>query len=221
MRFNKQRGNMYPWVDGTANPIRGCAHGCSYCYLWSTGYNMTPRIVEKELWGGFVTGKTVFVGSTCDMWGSFMKSDWIRAVLMYLRHFDNRYLFQSKCPGRYFEFWADDLWPRKVIFGTTIETNRDALVQTKAPVMIRRAIAMSSLGDVQRMVSIEPIMDFDLELMVSLVRMCKPTFVSIGADSKGHNLVEPSKKKVEELIAELSTFTKVMRKDNLRRLVAN
>lgn len=46
-----------------------------------------------------------------------------------------------------------------------------------------------------------------------------PKFVSIGADSKKHNLPEPSKEKIEALIRELSLFTEVKIKDNLRRLM--
>ncbi len=42
------------------------------------------------------------------------------------------------------------------------------------------------------MVTIEPIMDFDLEPFVEMIKNTKPKFVNIGADSKGHNLPEPS-----------------------------
>jgi hypothetical protein len=68
------------------------------------------------------------------------------------------------------------------------------------------------------MVSVEPIMDFDLDEFVILIRNCKPTFVSIGADSKGHHLSEPSYDKIRQLITRLGEFTEVREKSNLSRL---
>lgn len=43
--------------------------------------------------------------------------------------------------------------------------------------------------------------------------------VNIGADSGKNNLSEPSAEKVRALIDELSKFTKVVQKKNLRRLL--
>ena len=51
-----------------------------------------------------------------------------------------------------------------------------------------------------------------------MIKGIKPEFVSIGADSKGHNLPEPSWDKVQSLIKELKKFTEVKVKDNLMRL---
>jgi len=68
------------------------------------------------------------------------------------------------------------------------------------------------------MISIEPITDFNLEFFIKIIKEIKPKFVSIGADSKGHNLPEPSWDKVQELIKELKKFTEVRIKDNLERL---
>ena len=68
-------------------------------------------------------------------------------------------------------------------------------------------------------ISIEPILDFDLQVMVRWMVQIKPKFVSIGADSKHHNLQEPGKKKVESLIKELKKITEVKIKPNLKRLL--
>jgi hypothetical protein len=69
------------------------------------------------------------------------------------------------------------------------------------------------------MVSIEPIMDFELFYFAEWIREIAPEFVSIGADSKGHHLPEPPAEKVRELITELEKFTKVIQKDNLKRIL--
>ena len=70
----------------------------------------------------------------------------------------------------------------------------------------------------EKMVSIEQIMDMNVFRVVNWMKRIKPKFVSIGADSQGHNLPEPSWEKVQELIKELEKFTEVSIKDNLRRL---
>ena len=69
------------------------------------------------------------------------------------------------------------------------------------------------------MVTIEPIMDFDLEVFYDWIRDARPAWVNIGADSKGHKLPEPSKEKIEALITELKKFTEVRIKPNLSRLI--
>jgi len=116
---------------------------------------------------------------------------------------------------RFLEF----VFPEKTILGTTIETNRDYQVKTEAPVVAKRALAMKSLpSGIEKMVSIEPIMDFDLDEMVSLVRMIEPEFVSVGADIKGHILPEPPWSKVEALVSALRKMAIVRLKGNLDRL---
>lgn len=74
--------------------------------------------------------------------------------------------------------------------------------------------------DIQIMVSIEPIMDFDLIPFVSLIKSIDPDYVSIGADSKNNNLEEPSRSKTLELIKSLKKITHVKIKDNLARITS-
>lgn len=59
----------------------------------------------------------------------------------------------------------------------------------------------------------------DLETFLFWLMKIEPTQVNIGADSKHHNLLEPSKEKLLSLITELEKFTKVVQKSNLARLM--
>ena len=52
-----------------------------------------------------------------------------------------------------------------------------------------------------------------------VVKSIHPKFVSIGADSKGHGLPEPSAEKTTTLIRELRKFTEVRLKPNLARII--
>jgi len=75
------------------------------------------------------------------------------------------------------------------------------------------------LDDFKKMVSIEPIMAFDFDIFLKWLRDLKPAFVSIGADSKGHNLPEPQPDELADLLIALRDFTEVKIKKNLHRLL--
>lgn len=210
---------MYEWVTHTWNPIGGeCPHQCSYCYmrgLWRSNL----RLRESFLRDDNLSDKTIFVGSSTDMWAKGVPSDWIEQVLYRCNQFpETGFLFQSKNPLRFVHF-LDFGFPPKSILGTTIESNRDYDI-SNAPSIWHRVNPMIAIEGYKKMVSMEPIMDFDLEQLVDYIRRIGPSFVSIGADSKGHNLPEPTCMKVEELIGALRGFTAVRRKKNLRRLGA-
>ena len=80
--------------------------------------------------------------------------------------------------------------------------------------------AMSAINHlIPKMVSIEPIIDFDLGDFIGWIKNISPKFVSIGADSGNNHLPEPSGDKVKALIEGLREFTEVKTKENLRRLV--
>lgn len=214
MTLNKQSGNMYDFVTHTWNPIKGkCPHECSYCYMkrFKVG---ELRLDDKCLKDNLGAGNNIFVGSSTDMFANEVPSDWIARVLNYCASYPkNTYLFQTKNPERFGKF----SFPDNSTFGTTIESNRDHKI-SKAPILSLRIQAMYSVPSTNIMISIEPILDFDLETMRRWVCEIMPEFVSIGADSKGSNLPEPSPEKVEALITELKKFTEVKIKDNLKRL---
>lgn len=210
---------MYDFVTHTWNAIKGiCPHDCSYCYM--KRFPQKPmRLDANELKTDLGTGNFIFVGSSIDMFAEEIPSEWILAVLEHCKKYEgNTYLFQSKNPARFFEFASRGSFPKNTILGTTIETNFKNNF-SKAPSPEDRAKSMAGWDvSVRRMVTIEPIMDFYMPDLVELVKMAKPEWVNIGADSKNSNLPEPSKQQVDELIVELEKFTKVRRKTNLARL---
>lgn len=213
--LNESKGNMYPWVSHTWNPIKGeCPHDCTYCYM--KVYKQKPlHLVEKELRTDLGSGNVIFVGSSTDMFANEVPPGWIQMVLTHCQDYpDNQYLFQSKNPSRFSGF----PFPMNVILGTTLESNRDYGC-SKAPPAIDRVSAMMELT-YRKMVSIEPVMDFALGAFIDMIEAINPEFVSIGADSKRHNLPEPSSLQLSRLIGALDGFTDVRPKDNLTRLFA-
>lgn len=209
---------MYPWVTHTWNIVKGkCPHSCSYCYM-KRFPQAELRFDSKELKTDLGSGNFIFVGSSCDMWAESIPEIWIQAVLWRcMEHPNNKYLFQSKNPSRFKEFKG--LFPSEFIVGTTIETNRTYSNETyHAPYRRDRYEAMAKYT-VPKMVSIEPIIDFDNDILLDWMQEIKPEFVSIGADSGYNHLPEPSPDKVKALIEALKEFTEVKVKDNLSRLL--
>lgn len=220
MTMNKTRGNMYGFVTHTWNPIKGkCRHDCEYCYM--KVWKQKPiRLVEKELKDVLGDGNFIFVGSSTDMFADDVPVDWIERVLSHCDKYDrNKYLFQTKNPKRFHEFF--DLFPEGTILCTTIETNCINANSPKAPTTYSRKSQFEALdwNEDSKMITIEPIMDFEVDVMVKWLKDINPFQVNIGADSKGHNLSEPSKEKIETLIKALEPFTEVKLKDNLKRLM--
>lgn len=225
MPLNKQKGNMYPWITHTWNPIRGkCPHDCSYCYMKRIPNIGKLRFVEKEMRTNLGEGKIVFVGSSCDMWAEKVPLEWIEKVLNHCKKFPkNTYIFQTKKPLRFYEllFIEEFTFPLNSILGATIETNKHFEYISKAPFTTWRLDSMEkvSMGEYPIFISIEPIMDFWLSSFVSGLKRINPQFISVGADSGNNDLPEPPAWKVKKLIEELEQFTEVKIKDNSERLL--
>jgi len=214
--LNKQKGNMYPFVTHTWNTVKGrCSHDCNYCYMKRFKQNAI-RFDEKELKTDLGRGNFIFVGSSNDMFARDIPDEWIDRTLKHCEQFDNTYLFQSKNPMRFHGY----CFPENTMLATTIETNRDYNF-SKAPHPHDRVIGLLNLFDYERIVTIEPIMDFDAEILVPWINNLLPAWVVIGADSKGHNLPEPSASKIKTLIDALKRFTTVKLKRNLNRLLVD
>lgn len=82
------------WVvnpDGTqgftSNPITGCLHGCDYCYARKIAMrfqgNFEPKFHPERLNDIFKLRKpsTIFVGSMSDIFGDWIKIEWIVKIL--------------------------------------------------------------------------------------------------------------------------------------------
>jgi protein gp37 len=211
---------MYAWVTDTWNAIKGrCPHDCSYCYMKRFGEQKPARFDAKELKTDLQSGKTIFVGSSCDMFAADIPAEWIRATLDHCRKYPgNRYIFQSKNPGRMVAILAE--YPTvDAVVGTTIESNRFfAEFMGAAPDPLRRGAALS-LFPGEKFVTIEPVLDFDVEELFAVVKMSGAKFVNIGADSGNNGLKEPPSGKVFLLIDALTMAgIQVRQKRNLSRL---
>jgi len=149
------------------------------------------------------------------MWAENIPAMWIEDILRHCNEADNRYLFQTKNPERFLDKW---IFPPLTMLGVTLETNRRYNSISKAPIPYNRAYALAHVAK-PTMISIEPIMDFDLDVMVLWIDAIKPEFVSIGADSGNNHLPEPSAENLKALMNKLQGVTEIRQKNNLARLL--
>jgi len=223
MPLTKAKGNMYPWVTHLWNPIYGpCPHACTYCYVKSMRRVKQPtELTLKEPFPALGKGKTIFVGHMNDLFAAAIPPAWRERVLEQCYKYDqNDYVFQSKNVAQMITYG----YPRRTLLGTTIETNRQGYLDklTRAPHAHNRLYNICQAQQTYKratFITVEPIMDFDVDEFARMLIYARPDFINIGADSKGHNLPEPTQAKVGELIAALKgAGIEVRLKDNLKRL---
>jgi protein gp37 len=210
---------MYDFITHTWNPIKGrCKHNCTYCYMKRWGKQKSIHLDEREMKTDLGNGNIIFIGSSCDLFANDVPEESILRVLNKSKeHQDNKYLFQTRNLIRIKKF----LFPIDTFICTTLETNRSYLADSysSAPALLSRAEELRECLIKRRLVTIEPIMDFDVSEFINMIEAIKPIQVNIGADSGNNHLPEPSREKVLELIRELKKFTIVHTKQNLNRII--
>lgn len=227
----EEKNRMFNFIMKTWNPVVGCRHDCCYCWARKLAetklkkidrykHGFTPKIIDKELSKHF-KNEIVFVSDMGDLWGEWVPKEWILAVLAAIKRSpETNFFFLTKNPNRYLEFL--NLISENAILGATVETNRNTSVYSKAPLPETRLKAMQELRyrwNNNIMVSIEPIMDFDLFNFLDYLKMIQPNFVVIGKDNYRNNLSEPDLEKIMSLARELDRFTTVIFKNSLKKQI--
>lgn len=224
--------NMYefakPW-----NPLGGkCPHNCSYCSskkimkrnlpYFNKKYSGELRLIytQSGMKKNLGSGNFWFVCAQMDLFVEGVTNKMIIEVLEYCnKYLHNTFFFQSKNTERFFGFRK--LFPENTILCTTFETNRIKLLK-------KYSGGIKNLGRIYDLyymdfpfhITLEPLMDFDIDKMIEPIEFLNPIQVNIGGNSNPNiKLPEPPKEKILELISKLEKFTKVYQKPNLRRLL--
>lgn len=211
MSMNKSKGNMYDWVTHTHSHLRGkCYHNCGYCYVQSMSEkyshvkdnysNTNVTIKEKELNVNYGKNKIIFIEHMNDLFAKNVPDELIEKILNHCNKYpESKYVLQTKNPLRYLDFV--DLIPDGTICGTTIESNIKHSVMGNTPEPIDRVLGIRKIKDkgFDTFITIEPILDFNLIELYCMIYIANPSFVNIGADSKGHGLNEPDYEKIMDL----------------------
>jgi len=202
----------------TWNPFKGCEFNCSYCkpsfqaqakrqkHNCQDCYYFWPHEHPERL-GKIPNAKRIFVCGNGDI--AFCSPQYLLCIVDAVRddsekHPEREYYFQSKRPYTFWEI-AKRL-PKAAIILTTLETNRNLgyaeSVGHIAPLPTDRYRSFDAIDYPRKMVTVEPIMDFDLHTFAGMLIDLAPEAVWIGYNSrpKQVQLPEPSEAKVVALI---------------------
>ena len=194
------------------NPFVGCGFDCSYCeasFKRQTKrqkqrcmkcYNYTPHTHPRRLTTSIPTTKGdefIFACSSADV--SFCPTPFLNKIIKRIEKQSHKtFVIQTKNPKTFNRV----VFPDNVILGITLETNRDTLYSkvSKAPKPTQRFKDFLRIEHPRKMVTIEPVMDFDLDVMIEWVKQIKPHIVWMGYDSKMEcDLPEPKLDKFTSL----------------------
>ena len=149
--LNKQGPGKIDWTDWSFNPITGCKHGCKYCYMLRMEKRfpgtMKPAF-KPEYLDRFKTvrkvksGDKIFVGSSGDMWGDWVRPSWIDDVLFSTKlRPDVTFQFLTKNPKEYNNWGLEEY--KNCWFGTSVdytkktEFNLSLLLHCVPPTIVR------------------------------------------------------------------------------------
>jgi DNA repair photolyase len=208
----EKKNNMYKLSVEQWSPFVGCEHDCLYCKSsfqrqlkrWARKncpgcYEFTPHTHPERLDQSLPRTKYmqfIFTCSSGDI--AFCSTEYLEKIIARIQSEpDKTFLIQSKDPRTFNRV----IFPKNVILGTTLETNRDKLCEgtSKAPKPSQRYKDFAKVDHLLKMVTIEPVIDFDLDVMINWVENINPCMVWLGYDSGKNKLPEPELEKVKSL----------------------
>ena len=226
-----QKSRMYAEAK-TWNPFKGCEFDCTYCRLsfqrqakrrkrnCMACYGYVPHEHPERL-TKIPSAKIIFVAGNGDI--AFAGPRFVRRIIEAIRKHGEccprkTFYLQSKRPECLEPFLSE--LPENVILLTTLETNRDEGYRkvSKAPLPSARYEQFLNLRYPRKVVTVEPIMDFDHDIFLKWLVDLSPQYVWIGYDSHPKDVIypEPSKTKVNELIRALREAKIAVKEKDMR-----
>jgi hypothetical protein len=230
---------MYKGVK-TWNPFLGCHYECNYCKPsfqriisnftklrgsdCSGCLNYTPHEHPERL-KKIPSAQTIFVCGNGDI--VFARPEFVKRIIAQIkRHLERcpykQFYFQTRKP-KCLEQYLDDFPKDNVILITTLETNRDEGYNkvSNAPLLSKRYTEFKNLQWERKVVTIEPIMDFDIDIFLDWIISINPETVWIGYNSrpKSVQLDEPPIEKTKKIIDEIRKNNIVVKEKEMRETI--
>ena len=202
-----KKSNMYANAE-TWSVFKGCAFACTYCvpsfqrqakrqmHVCSRCYAYEPHEHPERLTVAAVPGGAdiVFVAGNGDI--AFADATLVPRICEVIKirnrkHPNVVYYLQSKRPECFAPHLA--VLPPNVMLVTTLETNRDdgySLISTAPPPSVRHR-QFAALDYPRKVVTIEPVMAFDLSAFVAMIETISPEYVWLGINSRSKQVAIP------------------------------
>lgn len=162
--MNEQKTDSIEWARHSWNPVTGCLHNCGYCYAADItrrfGRCFKPRfhpdrlsapLHYKSSEGNEPFDKNVFVCSMADLFGPWVPSEWVEAVLDVVRKQpDLTFLFLTKNPKALTKFSMPD----NVMLGATVDRKERVVPTLRAFDLLRK-----QHPKVRTWLSVEPMLE--------------------------------------------------------------
>ena len=192
----------------TFNPAVGCKYGCVYCKPSFQAIlkrfhgkkckgckDFTPHYHPERLNKIPTNKENLLLFGTGDI--TFYKEDFVIKTLKLVnekleKYSDITLYLQSKNPiifNKYLPYLVED----RTVLLTTLETNRDYNYFTfsKAPMPSVRAKDFNSLDFDHKIITIEPVMDFDLIPFFNMIQDINPERIYLGLNSRPKQVLLP------------------------------
>ena len=201
----------------TWNPFKGCSFDCVYCgpsfkrqakrqkHHCTQCYNYTPHYHPERL-SRIPSAPIIFVCGNGDI--RFCKPAFLKQIIEAIRNHKGKhksFYLQTKEPACLEPVLH--LLPDNVILVTTLETNRDKGYAdvSKAPVPSVRYQQFLKLDYPRKVITAEPILDFDLTEYSRWIANITPEYVWLGLNSHPETIKmpEPSPGKLYKLAEKL------------------
>ncbi len=213
-----KKKRMFPFISDTCNPIGGYCYDCRYCYIHGVRgmkiryghmrdkYSGQHELYESVLSKRFKEGRFVFPCDCIDIFHPDIPRYMVRRTLEWIDGNEAMFLLLTKNPVGFEEYKLE--LPNNISIGITCETNRDygkgVIPNPYNRFKVFKHMVFSGEYDhYPRLISIEPIMKFDMITLYNQIKFCEPDCVAIGYDSGNNKLYEPYKSETLELIHRL------------------
>lgn len=200
-----KKGNMYKSSIKQWNPFAGCKFDCTYCEAsfkrqakrqknsCMDCYNYTPHTHPERLTAYLPkTSEDEFIFTCASADVSFCPTPFLKKIIKRIEENPSKtFVLQSKNPKTFNRVKIPD----NVMLAITLETNRDRGYDkvSKAPKPTQRIKDFMEINHSRKMITIEPVMDFDFDIMFKWIQQVKPQLVWMGYDSKSKDLLpEPN-----------------------------
>lgn len=216
----------------TWNVYKGCRYACTYCIPSFQAINKRinscklcqayiPHFHEERL-NKIPKAKVIFVAANGDL--SFAPRDTVLDILIAMEmhvceYPETVFYLQSKNPA-FFKDFLNDI-PEETILLTTLETNYDHDYEliSAAPPPQERWRAFKDLDWSRKIITVEPIIEFDMKEFLNMIAQIDPMKVYVGYNTrpKACDLPEPSLEKTKKLIQLIREMEIEVEEKNMER----